>query len=219
MAILVLENQTVSTIVVDDVGVPVPGSGTYDIQPQDYGYWAASVDIDTHLTSGDLILQRDGVDLSSDDAKELLHRLRILKVLNDSTLIKRDIIELDFDDSFDVTDGGYGRASISLSSESVTDVVVGATSTVDLNTTALSDFCAQNYTLCMFNESEDRWRTLKVLASKVTSASVEHSIYGVLGDRSLDVDLDFKVVSTNGVLEAVNNESFPVTVRYRLETI
>jgi hypothetical protein len=102
--------------------------------------------------------------------------------------------------------------------ESIYEVVVGASSTVPLQTIPLDNICALAYTICMFNSTEDKWRSLKLFGSKKTSTTIEDNVSNILGEN-LDLDLNLNVVATDVVLEAVNSETFPITVRFRVETI
>lgn len=60
----ILKNQTASDVFVDDVGITVPASGQYTINPTDYLLFDESVDIATLINAGTLIVN-DGIkDLS-----------------------------------------------------------------------------------------------------------------------------------------------------------
>jgi hypothetical protein len=98
------------------------------------------------------------------------------------------------------------------------EIIVPATTTATLHLVPMADLCASDYQICLHNSVQDKWRSLKLLTSKKTSTSVESSVYAVLGEF-LDVELNFGVVATDAVLEAVNNEAFPVTVKLRVSVI
>jgi hypothetical protein len=102
--------------------------------------------------------------------------------------------------------------------EQIFEITVSALSTVALHTAALTSFCSKDYTICMFNVANDVWRSLRLRGGRKTSTTVEDTVYGIIGS-AIDVDLDFKVVAADAVLEAINNEIFPVTIRLRIETI
>ncbi len=70
----VLRNDTGGNIVIDDTGVTVrPGAGNqYTIPPQDYLLWAASTDIITPVTAGDIVVKDSVGDLSSTDGLNYL---------------------------------------------------------------------------------------------------------------------------------------------------
>jgi hypothetical protein len=60
-----LKNTTGSDIFIADVGVNLPANSTYTIPPQRYWYWTDSVDIDTHVNSGSVIVNDGDNDLIS----------------------------------------------------------------------------------------------------------------------------------------------------------
>jgi len=115
-----------------------------------------------------------------------------------------------------------GNESIEISATlggGVTETVIGAGATVNVDTKALTDFCSINYNICAFSTAENQYRSWQLHGSKKTSASVEYSVHSKVGDMSLKVNLDFKIVATDAVLEVVNNELFAVTVRYSRDLI
>lgn len=93
-------------------------------------------------------------------------------------------------------------------------IEVPASSTVDLYSIPMADFSRIDFQIEMLNTSEDKFKSLSLHASKVTSTTVEDSISGILGSR-LNLALNFDVVSSDAVLEAVNQETFPITVKLR----
>jgi len=69
----ILKNQTVSAIDVKDTGKRVPATPTtYTIPASDYGLWADSTDINTHIDSGDIVVNDGTSDLNATNAKDLL---------------------------------------------------------------------------------------------------------------------------------------------------
>lgn len=78
----VLKNQTLSPIVIDDVGgVIIPASpSTYTIQPQDFPLWAASGDIDTFINSGDIKVNDGYDDLDSETGKKHIHEESVPRI-------------------------------------------------------------------------------------------------------------------------------------------
>jgi len=102
--------------------------------------------------------------------------------------------------------------------ESIFEVAVGASATVNLHTIPLANLCSIRYQICMFNVTENKWKSLQLYGSKKTSTTLEDSVSDILG-ANLDLDLNLIVVATDSVLEAVNNETFVITVRFRVETI
>jgi len=108
---------------------------------------------------------------------------------------------------------------IKINVDAMVETVVAASTTVNLETAALANFCSKQYRICMFNVAQDKWKSLQLYGTKKTATTVEDSVYSVVGDRTLNLDLNFNVVATDAVLEAVNNEAFAITVRYSVETI
>lgn len=90
---------------------------------------------------------------------------------------------------------------------------------VNLHLLPISGFCSLDYQICIFNDSEDKYRQILFHAGKKSSTVIDPgSAYSILGE-SLDVDLNFKKVATDGVLEAINNEAFAVTIRYKVNVL
>lgn len=56
-----LRNTTASPVLISDTGVTIGSLSTYTIQPQDYPLWAASVNVDSLITDGTLVVN-DGYD-------------------------------------------------------------------------------------------------------------------------------------------------------------
>ena len=70
-----LTNTTVTDIFINDTGVTLPLSATITIDHQNYALWGASVDIDTHLTTGDVTFALNGTTLTADQAKAVIHEI------------------------------------------------------------------------------------------------------------------------------------------------
>lgn len=111
------------------------------------------------------------------------------------------------------------RIDASGTGSNVVTTVVNAGATINIDTIDLNDFCAIDYQLCAFSTAQNRYRALKLFCGLETSNTVEHTLTHKIGDNSLNIRLDFKVVATDAVLEVVNNEVFAVTVRYSKTTI
>jgi len=115
--------------------------------------------------------------------------------------------------------GGDEKLKIDASGSGVITTVIGAGATINIDTVALSEFCAIDYRVCAFSTAENQYRAWMLYGALKTITSVEHSVTSKLGDNSLNVALDFKVIATDAVLEVVNNELFAVTLRHNKSTI
>lgn len=78
----ILKNQTGSPIIIDDVGgVIIPASpAIYTIQSQDFPLWAASIDIDTHLTSSNIKVNDGYDDLDPETGKKHIHEESVPRI-------------------------------------------------------------------------------------------------------------------------------------------
>jgi len=68
----ILKNNTASIVDVTDVGIEVPASGTFTIEPTDYWILAASDDTSSLLTAGTLTMNDGTSDLSTSDGINFL---------------------------------------------------------------------------------------------------------------------------------------------------
>lgn len=72
----ILKNQTLSPIVISDVGISVPASpATYTIPEQDYLLWAASSNIVTQIGNGNIVVSDGSFDLSISEGTDLIKGL------------------------------------------------------------------------------------------------------------------------------------------------
>jgi hypothetical protein len=106
-----VKNNTGSVVSITDIGRDVAASATESIDLRNAGDFAGSANIDTLINSNTLDIILDGVTLSNDDAKELLHSFRILKILKSGSLIGRDVTEID-SDNLTITSTGSGKVKI-----------------------------------------------------------------------------------------------------------
>jgi hypothetical protein len=67
----IVKNTTGSPITINDVGLRIPANSSYTIYPNEYPLWAASLNIDTHINSGAIVVN-DGYD-DLKPANGLLH--------------------------------------------------------------------------------------------------------------------------------------------------
>ena len=86
----ILKNNTGSAVILGDVGLTIPASGQITIQIQDYLLFAASVDVVTELTAGNLTLEVDGQDLVT--ANAVIHlALEASKIAINEFILKNEI--------------------------------------------------------------------------------------------------------------------------------
>ena len=101
-------NKTINDIELYDVGITVPGSGTYTLDPQEFERWASSSDIVNSIVAGDLVVNdgeddlpmRVGIGLIQDN-QVVLNEYYTL-VCDDSVLIGEGKI-LYYNDNFPLT--------------------------------------------------------------------------------------------------------------------
>ena len=68
-------NNIGSDVFIDDIGETVNTGETKVIHPTKYGHWAASVDVDAYIDSGDITIIHNGLDLVPAQGKCLVHEL------------------------------------------------------------------------------------------------------------------------------------------------
>lgn len=102
--------------------------------------------------------------------------------------------------------------------EAVFEVNVPASSSVDLVTTPLANFCSIKYHICAKNPGATLFRAFMLHGAKATDTTVEYNIYGALGG-GLNFSTQFSVSGSDGLLTVTNSEAFDLTVRFRSEII
>lgn len=120
-----VKNNAGSLTFITDIGRGISGNSTEDISPTNYLLWAESNDIDTLIDANTLDILLNTNTLSNDDAKELIHSLRIMKVSQSGTIKTRDVIQFDFVGSTTVTDKTNGKVEINVGGEDEDDVSNG----------------------------------------------------------------------------------------------
>ena len=88
---------------------------------------------------------------------------------------------------------------------------VPSLATVDVDTLLLSSLCSVDYKFCVFNVAEDKYRSFKMLGTKMSAGTLEDTLHSIIGD-TLSFDVDFVVVATDAILQITNNELFTLTV-------
>lgn len=96
--------------------------------------------------------------------------------------------------------------------ETTITATINASSSFDLDVIPMSALCAVKYIVCISNAGQDKWRSFEMLAGKVTSSTVEDTLYARIGSI-LDVDVDFSVAGSDAKLIGTNNEAFSVDIK------
>lgn len=60
---MILKNVTLSTILINDVGISIPASSSYTIQVMDRLLWQASIDVATQISAGNIVVNDGSIDL------------------------------------------------------------------------------------------------------------------------------------------------------------
>lgn len=89
---------------------------------------------------------------------------------------------------------------------------VPASSTVVLDTTAMTDFIGLDYIFTIWSDDKTKVRSGYMRVIRATATSTKESVHGKLRQGSLDVGIDVVVVSGEARLQLTNNESFNVNV-------
>jgi len=89
---------------------------------------------------------------------------------------------------------------------------ITASSNTDLDTILLSSLCTVKYIVCVSSSTENKWRSFEMLAGKITSTTVEDTVYSSIGSP-MDVDFDFLVSGSSAKLVGTNNETFDVDIK------
>lgn len=89
-------------------------------------------------------------------------------------------------------------------------LTIPASSTIQTNDVALTDFNSINYYMVFWNDTEVKRRNLNLTVIK-KNATVNDIVYNKRGDN-LNISLEAKVTGANAFVEIVNNETFDVEV-------
>lgn len=95
---------------------------------------------------------------------------------------------------------------------SVLTDTVPASSTKTVDTIVFSSFLAVKYIIVMFNTTEDKYKTIELLGSKVGGAEVVHNISAILGDN-INISPNFSKSGADAILEFINGEAFDVDIK------
>lgn len=68
-----LKNTTGSEISINDTGISIPASSNYQVVPQDFPLWANSVNVDSFIDSGSIVVNDGLDDLKPDMGKRHIH--------------------------------------------------------------------------------------------------------------------------------------------------
>lgn len=90
--------------------------------------------------------------------------------------------------------------------------IVPALSTVDFDSTIISAFKGVKYTISLFSDAEDKYRTFEMLARRKSGNALVQTIYAKIGDA---INVKFTIVEDSGnvVLRVENNENFDISLR------
>lgn len=128
----ILINSVSGEIEIPDTGVTIGVSGLYEIPPQDYYLWAASLDVITPVVSGYLTVNDGYENLSPNDGLRFLrYPDRSTIQLSDSDIVRFSRI-LNFIGSVNVTDNGDGKATVEVFGSSVSAEYLREVTYIDL---------------------------------------------------------------------------------------
>lgn len=94
--------------------------------------------------------------------------------------------------------------------KTITDTVNGSATKV-VDSIALAQLCAIQYWVCLYNETENKYKTFQLFAKKKSSTQVGDILRGKSGGP-IDLDVFFNINGVNAELSFVNNESYNVEV-------
>jgi hypothetical protein len=88
---------------------------------------------------------------------------------------------------------------------------IAPSATEETHRLPLANFCAIKYIICAFNNSEGKYKSFEILASRKTGTAVEHNLYSKIGSI-IATAVDFDIDGTDAVLTIKNNETYSITV-------
>ena len=110
-----IKNNTSSDVFIEDVGRGVVASATESIDPANYLLYSVSEDIDDLIDANTVDILLNTVTLPNDEAKEIIHSLRINRVSKTSGTQVTDVLRTEFDGpSVSVTNEGNGTAKVTV---------------------------------------------------------------------------------------------------------
>lgn len=89
--------------------------------------------------------------------------------------------------------------------------VINGLQTKDIDSVKLDTFSGIKYILHFKNTTEDKYKTIELLATRINGNQIEDSVVGVLGD-GINIDTNLIIDSTDVILRLINNESFLLNV-------
>jgi len=89
---------------------------------------------------------------------------------------------------------------------------IPATSSLVIHTIALTKFHSVDYNTSVYNDANNKNKSLNIKAHNVNSTSISKSVYAKIGQ--MNITFVFSVVSGNMLLTATNNEAFEVKLEY-----
>ena len=89
---------------------------------------------------------------------------------------------------------------------------IGASDSLDVETTAFSTLWRSVYEISLFNETEDKYKSLTLHVARVEGSDLKDTIAARLGTGNLNVRVDTVKVANDVIIRLTNNESFDVEV-------
>lgn len=89
--------------------------------------------------------------------------------------------------------------------------IVPLSSSIDADKIALQSFKGVRYILHIKNESQDVYKTMEMLSTRVGGSDVEDNVFANLGDN-IAIQANVIVQGSDVILRLINSETFPLTV-------
>ena len=90
-------------------------------------------------------------------------------------------------------------------------IIIDATSTKDVDSFLLSNFIGVKYILHFRNETQDVFKTIEQLSTKVSGSEIVDTVYGHLGDV-INVQANVIKSGSDVFLRVVNNEIYSLNL-------
>jgi hypothetical protein len=110
----ILKNTTASIVFINDTGVSINASGQYIIPHTDYLLWAASLDYQSLVTTGTIVVNNGVIDLAPNDGIRYIDYADRAKVQAGGVDVTQVATTLNFTGSVTVTDNGSGKATVNV---------------------------------------------------------------------------------------------------------
>ena len=110
----ILKNTTASIVFINDTGVSINASGQYIIPHTDYLLWAASLDYQSLVTAGTIVVNNGSIDFAPNDGIRYINYADRAKVQVNGVDITQVATTLNFTGSVTVTDNSNGKATVNV---------------------------------------------------------------------------------------------------------